>query len=176
MNPVLIHSVRTRMREQTTEELLALWTTNDRVTWSPETFEAVKALLAERGVEGMPPQNGPAPLARPRLPTDVPENLYWMGWLRPVLWIGIAVSCLTLFYQVAALWAARPYLTDYWQGGKLDAFVGSMQYIFLPSLLIAGSVACLQFVPWSRTALLIDMWIAIPIQVLEFIMQIRDIA
>ena len=43
MNPVLIHSIRGQMREQTTERLLELWTANDRATWSPESGKRAPA-------------------------------------------------------------------------------------------------------------------------------------
>jgi hypothetical protein len=176
MNPVLLRAIRERMREQSTEELRALWVTNDRVTWSSEAFEVVKSLLGERGVTELPPQNDPAPVARRHVPSDVPENVYWLGWLRPVLWIGIAVSCLTLTHQALAAWAARDDWTSYWLDEPWDVFVGTLQYILLPAFLIAASVTCFRFATWSRAALLTYAWIAILVLVLDFLTQSRRAA
>ena len=105
MSPVLIDSIRQRMREQTTEQLLELWVTNDRVMWSAEAFEAVKSLLAERGVKELPRQNDPAPIATSHSPVRDPVARYWLGWLRPLLWICIVVSTTSLPRIVGVLWA-----------------------------------------------------------------------
>jgi hypothetical protein len=173
MNPTVLSAVRERMRSQTSEQLLELWVTNDRATWSAETFEAIKSVLAERGKTDLPPQNGPAPLARPHKPIDIPEHVYWMGWLRPVLWIGIIVSCLTLFCQAVAAWE---WSDSYWLDEPWDLFLGTMHYLLLPPLLITGSVACLRFVPWSRAALLTYGWLAISVYFSEFVSESRRIA
>ena len=93
---MLVDAVRLRMREETTEHLLALWETNDRVMWSPEAFEAIKSLLTERGVRDLPPQHPPAPIADRHRPGVDPAADYWLGWLRPVLRISIAISTLNL--------------------------------------------------------------------------------
>src|SRR6187455_232050 len=117
MNPVLIDAIRQRLLEQTTEQLLSLWVTNDRVMWSPEAFEAVKSLLAERGVSELPPQNDPAPLAGKHSPAADPAVEYWLAWLRPVLWIAIVIATVALAQQAAGVvetWASgsRPFRFD----------------------------------------------------------------
>jgi hypothetical protein len=43
------------MRQKTTEDLLAIWVSNDRGQWSDAAFDAVSMILSERGVL-VPPQ------------------------------------------------------------------------------------------------------------------------
>lgn len=100
MNPNLVRIIRERMQSQTTEQLLELWVINDRATWSPETFEAVHSILAERGKTEVPPQNDPPPVAERRTLRNDPVAAYWMQWLRPVLWAAVVVSGLQLAYYV----------------------------------------------------------------------------
>jgi hypothetical protein len=104
-DPGLLNVVRQRMAEQSTDELLRIWVENDRFQWSPETFEAVRSVLAERGVE-LPPQNDPPPLAAKRDPLkDVdPATAYWLVWLRPVLFIGLVLGGMEL---VEGVWFLR---------------------------------------------------------------------
>ena len=170
MHPALVDSIRQRMREQTTEQLLELWTTNDRVTWSAEAFEAIKSILADRGHTDLPRQNDPAPVARPYVATGGPEAIYWMRWLRPVLWIGIVISSLTLFYQAVAVLDAWVRSSSYWLDGTWDQSVATLQYLVLPVLLITASVAGLRLVPWSRTALLTYAWVSLPAGVADFLL------
>lgn len=167
MNPVLVQAIRNRMREQTTDELSSLWTTNDRVTWSPETFEALKSLLAERGVSELPAQNDPAPLVKSLRPSDLPENLYWLGWLKPVLWITIAVTSITLASVALGAWVMRDELRglypDVLVGTPMRSLLGIFQTLGLPTLMLGGSIACLRLVPGSRQTLLAASCLSIPI-------------
>lgn len=42
--------ITTSMRQQSTEDLLAIWQINDRTQWTDSAFDAVSRTLAERGV------------------------------------------------------------------------------------------------------------------------------
>jgi hypothetical protein len=163
MSPVLIDSIRQRMREQTTEQLLDMWVANDRVTWSPEAFEAVKSLLAERGVKELAPQNDPAPMARPHSATDDPTARYWLGWLRPVLWVCVAIGGASLphaVFQAASLVVAvgQQRIPSYvlWRGrDAVVIWLGNIsEQCVLPLMLIVGAVGCLRLKAWGRMVLL----------------------
>lgn len=60
-----IDDIKQHMREKTTAELTDVWVANDRNEWSDEAFEAVRALLVERGVTP-PPQDVPPEVQRKR--------------------------------------------------------------------------------------------------------------
>ena len=55
MDTVLAQRIQENMRTETTEKLLQIWGQNDREEWSEEAFEAIRALLTERGFTP-PPQ------------------------------------------------------------------------------------------------------------------------
>jgi hypothetical protein len=155
MNPVLVGSIRQRMREQTTEQLLELWVTNDRAMWSPEAFEAVKSLLAERGVKELPPQNDPAPVATTHQPEDDPVARYWLGWLRPVLWLGCVVSVAGLPRLLTVVWMPRAIsLERAWAEAGWLAVCAGMLDLCLPVVLGIGAVGALRLKAWSRPLLL----------------------
>ena len=44
--------------QKTTDELIEIWQTNDRVEWSEMTFDVVREILQDRGVD-IPPQDEP---------------------------------------------------------------------------------------------------------------------
>lgn len=79
------------MRQKPTDELLHIWTCNDRQTWRDDAFEAIAIVLRERG-EALPPQlasqQGPRPkystFRRLRRPTEiermVPADLVAALW------------------------------------------------------------------------------------------------
>ena len=161
MNPVLVDSIRRRMREQTTERLLELWVTNDRVTWSAEAFEAVRSLLAERGVKELPPQNEPAPIAAAHQAADDPVAAYWMAWVRPILWICIVIAISGLPRLAVLLWGMTGlggprYVTiaEAWKAAGTVAFWLGLIDVSLPLLLAAGAVGALRLRAWSRHVLL----------------------
>ena len=165
MNPVLVEAIRVRMREQTTEQLLELWTTNDRAMWSPEAFEAVRSLLAERGVKELPPQNDAAPVALPYSPRSDPSAEYWLGWLRPTLWICIGVAVAALPRLMITVWAVVPRwgrsvtFADVLDGGDALLWLELVLYqIVLPVLLVIGAIGALRLKSWARPALLAYAW------------------
>ena len=106
----LLRAVRERLSSLGDEELLRLWVENDRGQYSDETFEAVRSLLTERGVE-LPPQNDPPPMAK-RLPR--PERgcgtashdataAFWLSWLRLMLWSGVVLEGMRLVSAAVVL-------------------------------------------------------------------------
>ena len=163
MNPALVEAVRRRMRERPTDELLELWVTNDRAMYSPEAFEAVQALLAERGVAPLPPQNDPAPLAARHAPAADPSVQYGFSWLRPLLWITIVLASLDLAQQAVAAWGvwARGGGAAFRWGGPVDVVAGVVTTLLLPAGLIAASIGCLWRRPTARVLLLLCAWVAV---------------
>lgn len=166
MNPNLLHAVRERMRERSNDELIALWVTNDRAMYSPEAFEAVKSLLAERGVTHLPPQSDPAPVAQRG---NDPEAVYWMQWLRPVLWIGIVLGSLGLAQQLAGAWEVydRAGTAGFRLHSPGDVVVGVVTTLLLPVWLVVASIGCLRRHPVGRMLLLLWAWTAILVGVVS---------
>ena len=162
MNPNLLHAVRQRMREQSTEQLLALWVTNDRAMYSPEAFEAVRLVLAERGLTDLPPQNDPAPIADRHRPAADPAAQHWLGWLRPVLWVCVAAGAGQLPHAALVLWrltivpAGQSFRIDsLWRGmSALQLWLEILGEIVLPLVLLVGALLCLKLKPWGRLALM----------------------
>jgi|ERR1017187_6133600 hypothetical protein len=66
MNTTLADQIINNMRQKPTEELLAIWTTNDRGQWSDPAFKAVYQTLEERGVTAPPQVVAVPPLPRYR--------------------------------------------------------------------------------------------------------------
>lgn len=50
MKSRIVDSIKKHMQEKSDEELLAIWTKNDRAAWSDDAFEAVRQVLMERNV------------------------------------------------------------------------------------------------------------------------------
>ncbi|NOY68403.1 MAG: hypothetical protein GXP53_02765 [Deltaproteobacteria bacterium] len=55
MTTNIIAGIRDRFSKKSSDELLLIWTTNDRRRWSNETFDVVEDILVTRGVR-LPPQ------------------------------------------------------------------------------------------------------------------------
>jgi hypothetical protein len=51
MDKVLADQIGRNMQQKTTEELLAIWSDNDREQWSDAAFDVIRETLTERGVE-----------------------------------------------------------------------------------------------------------------------------
>jgi len=58
MDSKMIAEIKKHMEQKTTNELQSIWIKNDREGWSNGTFEAVKQILTEQGIELLP-QNPP---------------------------------------------------------------------------------------------------------------------
>ena len=165
MHPTLVSIVRERMRSQTTEQLLDLWVTNDRASWSPEAFEAVKQLLAERGQTELPAQSDPAPLGRRWSASDHPDAAYGMSWLRPILWICIVAGSVALAKAPALVWVfvknSSGIPLRFYDLGRPRIFMEAVVVgILLPLWLVVASVAALRVRRWARPALLLYALVA----------------
>jgi uncharacterized membrane protein YhaH (DUF805 family) len=56
MGPKYLDAIKTRLQEKTNQELLDIWTKNDRREWSSDAFDAIKTILTERNIP-LPQQN-----------------------------------------------------------------------------------------------------------------------
>lgn len=161
-NPGLLNVVRQRMAEQSSDELLRIWVENDRFHWSAETFEAVRSVLAERGVE-LPPQNDPPPLAKKRDPLkDIdPVTAYWHGWLRPILMIGAFLAAAELPIGLWALWFHVAYFStlptpgEFWSGLASFSVLSLVATLLRSVCLLIGVVLSLRLRPAGRRFLLV---------------------
>jgi hypothetical protein len=145
------------------DELLRLWAENDRFQYSAETFEAVRSILAGRGIKP-PPQGDPPPFAT-HAPAHHPAGVLaddqhdpaWVTWIRPILWLGVAVGVAKLLSWVAT---CRQYLEMYdqgrlsWTDWRLGMMVGDLALtLSLPCCLLAGVWAALRKRPAARRIL-----------------------
>jgi len=71
MNSKMIEDIKKSMNERTNENLIGIWTKNDRREWSDEALEAVRLILVERGITP-PIQNVPPDTQRRR---DIAEQM-----------------------------------------------------------------------------------------------------
>lgn len=94
MNQGLLELLKQRLKAQSTEELTRFWVENDRNTFSPETFEAARRVLIERGVEA--PEQGAVPTMSSTRRTDLQDADYWGRLLNIVLYVGGLFGVLTL--------------------------------------------------------------------------------
>jgi hypothetical protein len=163
MNPTLVRIIRERMQSQTTEQLLDLWVINDRATWSPEAFEAVRTLLADRGRTDLPPQNDPPPVGRRRTLHNDPVAAYWFEWLRPVLVIAIIVAVLGVVRQGIGMWAMREYFDPSQALYRPMTTVRMLLEAALPLSLLVSALGCLRLVPAARSAAIAWAWLSITV-------------
>lgn len=59
MDKKIIENIRLRMENKSNEELLSIWTTNNRDEYSSEAFEAIKQIMEERTGKDLPCQKPP---------------------------------------------------------------------------------------------------------------------
>ena len=76
MHQGLLRAIHQRMSARPDDELLRLWVENDRFQYSAETFEAVRSILAGRGITPPPQDDPPAMAVRAasRRASDVPTG------------------------------------------------------------------------------------------------------
>jgi hypothetical protein len=164
MDATLLRAVRQRLENQSSDELLKLWVTNDQDHWSAEAFEAARLILTQRGVT-LPPQDEPL--------KDVPEikhavDEYWLRWMKVILIIGIVIAAADLLVGVAGvLMSLRdPFdsLTIAWKYGLFpfirEVFVAYGIHVGLPLVLGFGIVQCWRLKISGRVAMLIYAWVA----------------
>jgi hypothetical protein len=103
MNTKLADQIIETMRNKTTKELLAIWSTNDRGQWSGTAFDAVHQTLSERNVI-IPSQNAAITSSL------IPERYQGVrGWLR------FFCITLTVFFPLSIIAAlGRITTSDMW--------------------------------------------------------------
>ncbi len=91
-----VKQIQKKMNEMNTEELQAIWVSNDHKEWSNEAFEAVRRLLMARGAplpkqDELIPEPPPSPAFGGRL---VIKNPFWAGFAMGIAgsWFGSLVS------------------------------------------------------------------------------------
>jgi hypothetical protein len=118
MNQELIAEVRQTLEAKPTADLRQAYEGRDQSAWSPEAFEAMRQILAERGEPGF----GPAPrspTARPSAAGRVGQALLTFGQVVSVLgciaapvsgavalsgpasWVGVVGAALVFLYSAA---------------------------------------------------------------------------
>jgi hypothetical protein len=105
MSANLIQDIKQHLGEKSTEDLLDIWTENDREKWSVEYFEAVRLTLLERNET--PPSRTKSPQEPEWVRTHKKrQSLAWMFLLTGV---GIYLFISLFNYMVVDLfWPASP--------------------------------------------------------------------
>jgi hypothetical protein len=162
MTPGLVESIRQRLDTQTTAELQRIWAENDTVTYSAETFEAIRQILTARGDELPPPRSIPMT----RAVGDQTHVDFWVRLLRPICWIGIGLGTLSTAVGIGVM--ARTLLhraTTNVPPGLARAplltpgMLWTVAYtIGLPLLLVFSAASALTLRPPARTFMLIYSW------------------
>ena len=163
MHQGLLRAIHQRMSARPDDELLRLWVENDRFQYSAETFEAVRSILAGRGITPPPQDDPPAMAVRATsrrsldMPADEADARTWVLWVRPFLWVGVALGASKLLSWLALF---RQYVEIYQQSGNLMAGwrVGAILAeltlsLALPCCLLAGVWAALRKRPAARRIL-----------------------
>jgi hypothetical protein len=154
MHQGLLRAIHERMSARPDDELLRLWVENDRFQYSPETFEAVRSIFAERGITPPAQDEPPAMASRAanahasETPADEADARAWVLWLRPILWVGVALglskllSWIALFRQYFEIYdQSRNYLAG-WRVGAI--FAEMTLSLALPCCLLVGVWAALR--------------------------------
>ena len=165
MNAKMVEAVRGRLEGMGSEELLRLWRENDRERYAEEAFEAARLILVGRGVEvpAQEPAVGRVPVARKARSADPATDEFWMGWLRPVLWVGIAYSGVRCLYELIGVTvmirtdSPIEWPTVHSFSILIDAIQRVLSFI-LPFVFIAGASASLRQLSVGRWALLVWGW------------------
>lgn len=103
MDTKIVRTIRDRMQEKSTQELVEIWTQNDRTQWTEYAFEAIRQLLEERGYP-IPPQQPPK-LEEPQGQGSKPSGFWTFrtmisGEVIKVLWFIGIVGLLVVGYRV----------------------------------------------------------------------------
>jgi hypothetical protein len=163
MHQGLLLAIHQRMSARPDEELLRLWVENDRFQYSAETFEAVRSILAGRGITPPPQDDPPAMAVRAAsrrssdMPADEADAPAWVVWVRPFLWVGVALGVSKLLSWIAL---CRQYVEIYQQswnlmaGWRVGAILAELTLsLALPCCLLAGVWAALRKRPAARRIL-----------------------
>jgi len=79
MTEELRQQIYTRLSQKETAELVEMWQTNDRATWTEMAFDVIREILQERLVE-LPPQGKPVSETHKSKETTAKWMTPWMGW------------------------------------------------------------------------------------------------
>jgi hypothetical protein len=180
MNEGLVRAIRTRKSSESSDDLLRLWLENDRGTYSDEAFEAVRLLLAERGVTP-PAQDDPPPVALRAPPALSAEALrerdpaaaaFWGGLLRPLLWIGVAMAMSKLLQFAAVIEAyvfdVRWNQIDWSEWGAYTMLFTTALQGALPLALLAGVYHAMRWRQRARAVLLFYAWASMGLAAFNF--------
>ena len=176
MDAKLLQAVRTRMEGSPTDELLRLWTDNDRECYSEEAFEAARLILTNRDVV-LPPQRewtGRVPIVRKATNLDLRSESYWMLWLTPILWIAVAQGALGTIYQAVQIVSMirDETLREMTLGSSFSGLVITLKQwleLLLPPLLLVSAAGCLALKPLFRTALLTWVYASIATEAISLL-------
>jgi hypothetical protein len=175
MHQGLLRAIHQRMSARPDDELLRLWVENDRFQYSPETFEAVRSIFAERGITP-PPQDEPPAMAGRATRRDGPIVFgdpgaeFWFGLLRAVLWIGMGLASVQLLGYLLKLWWLREGLVsrpgarwpvDPWELLSAPMVRDLATNIVLSVWLLVAARMGLRLRPRARVVLVVYAWAAL---------------
>jgi hypothetical protein len=179
----LTRAIKQRMSSLDDGELLHLWVENDRGQYSDAAFEAVRLILAERGVE-LPTQNEPPPMAA-RAPAgllaarqrgDPGDAAFWVALLRPLLWVGVLLGASRILGTLVSLWTMADQvfvgtgLLDTGRQMMLDAGVyGTVLNLLVAGVLLLGSLLALRHRPLGYRMLVVYAWIVIVLAAVQML-------
>jgi len=103
MNTKDITELRDVFKAKPSEELLNIWSQNDRQAWRVEAFEAIRQILAERGVT-IPSQHDHIPLTsvEPQrvVVTDIRMG-FWSMVIFMVKWVIAAIPAFIILWLIS---------------------------------------------------------------------------
>ena len=102
MNENDISDLRTNLDKKTTDELLNIWTQNDRQTWRVEAFEAVRQILADRGVD-VPSQHEHIPFGQSEPQIVVVKDIHMQFGSMVVFMVKWAIAAIP---AIIILWVS----------------------------------------------------------------------
>jgi len=114
MNPKMLDEIKSRMNQKTSEELAVIWSKNDRREWSDEAFEAIRLILAERGVS-VAAQNLPPDVEKQQAATAQMDQLPSIPYRKALnldLNFRSWTAILTLWVVFGFFWLGKEY-SDY---------------------------------------------------------------
>lgn len=139
MNAERIRDLQRQLQERETEELVNIWQTNDRQTWTPEAFEAIRAILLDR-LGSLPPQNAPTTQETVLPENESPADTYhnFARLVRIASWAALlSKAFLVLGTLIGLAGVATTFI------GEASRFAGFDPLAFFASLLNVLLIACI---------------------------------
>jgi hypothetical protein len=151
--------IAANLRSLSDEELLAIWVTNDRASWSDTAFELVKAILTERGIE-LPEQVAPPAAGdsdeeagEPIAEADAepqgepvfyrPDEVFSLA--RTIRWLAPAAVIVTVVAFLPQWLTLGRSVASYFPNSRFGAFLGAVIALPLGGLIIALQSALIYF-------------------------------